>query len=415
MEVDLRQPLEQHDARWRRTLLVMALLQGIMSLSVSVSWPFIPLYVSELGIHPITAASLWAGIIVSPQFLLAAIVSPFWGALADRVGRKAMVLRCAISMSFFTLLMAFVTNVWQLLALTILYGIFSGFAGAAVALVGTQVPEERLGFSLGWMATSQLAGTLIGPLVGGLLADAFHSYRGVYIASSVGGAISTILAMLLVKEMRNPAEHRGTRLSGSQGHWFKGLFATRELVPMFVVLLLAQVAASALSPIVAPYARSLLGENSRWVATAAGAAIAVTGLAGLLSSPLLGRHSDRFGYRPVLLISILGAALFTLPQAISHSIWLFIVLRSGVGVFLGGIVPTANAWIGRLYPREQRGRVYGLTAAASSLGNFFGPLTGGIVAAHFGIPTVFVVVTVLMLINFVWIALATRRATPVLA
>jgi DHA1 family multidrug resistance protein-like MFS transporter len=179
---------------------------------------------------------------------------------------------------------------------------------------------------------------------------------------------------------------------------------------MFVVLLLAQISASALSPIVAPYARSLLGPDSQWVATAAGAAIAVTGLAGLLSSPLLGRHSDRIGYRPVLLISILGAALFTLPQAISHTIWLFIVLRSGVGIFLGGIVPTANAWIGRLYPREQRGRVYGLTNAASSLGNFAGPLTGGIVAAHFGIPMVFIVVTVLMLLNFAWIALATRRA-----
>jgi DHA1 family multidrug resistance protein-like MFS transporter len=408
MEPDLRRPEDLAAAPWRRTLLVMALLQGIMSLSVSVSWPFLPLYVSELGIHPITAASMWAGIITSPQFLLAAIVSPFWGALADRVGRKAMVLRCALSMSFFTLLMGFVTDVWQLFALSLLYGIFSGFAGAAVALVGTQVPEERLGYSLGWMATAQLAGTLMGPLVGGLLSDALHTYRGVFYFSSAGGAIAVVFALTLVREIHGPA-HRGTRLSTAQGHWFKGLFATRELIPMFVVLLLAQISASALFPIVAPYARSLLGPDSRWVATAAGAAIAVTGVTGLLASPLLGRHSDRIGYRPVLLISILGAALFTLPQAISHSIWLFIVLRSGVGIFLGGIVPTANAWIGRLYPREQRGRVFGLTAAASSLGNFFGPLTGGIVAAHFGIPMVFYVVTALMLLNFGWLAVATRR------
>jgi MFS transporter, DHA1 family, multidrug resistance protein len=84
-------------------------------------------------------------------------------------------------------------------------------------------------------------------------------------------------------------------------------------------------------------------------------------------------------------------------------------LRSGVGVFLGGVVPTANAWIGRMYPREQRGRVFGVTAAAQSFGNFLGPITGGIIASRFGIPTVFIVVTALTLANFTWVLLATRR------
>lgn len=384
-----------------------------MSLSVSVSWPFLPLYVSELGIHPLTAASMWAGIITAPQFLLAAIVSPFWGALADRVGRKAMLLRCSLSMALFTFLMGIVTDVWQLFVLSILYGLFSGYSAAAVALVGTNVPEERLGYSLGWMATAQLAGTLIGPLMGGLLADLLHSYRGVFFFSSIGGVLAVAGAMLFVHERRGPLDQRGARLSAPQGGVFRGLFAQRELAPMFVVLLLAQVAASALSPVIAPYVRSLLDPGSQWVGTLAGAAIAVTGLAGLLSSPVLGRHSDRIGYRKILLISILGAALFTLPQAISHSIWLFIVLRSGVGIFLGGIVPTANAWIGRLYPREQRGRVFGVAASASSLGIFFGPLTGGIVANHFGIPMVFIVVSALLACNFVWVLLATRRAGAV--
>jgi MFS transporter, DHA1 family, multidrug resistance protein len=73
------------------------------------------------------------------------------------------------------------------------------------------------------------------------------------------------------------------------------------------------------------------------------------------------------------------------------------------------VVPTANAWIGRLYPREQRGRVFGVSASAQALGNFIGPLTGGLVASRFGIPMVFIVVTVLMLANFVWVSVATRR------
>lgn len=388
----------------------MALLQGIMSLSVSVSWPFLPLYVAELGIHPISLASMWAGIITSPQFLIAGILSPFWGALADRIGRKAMVLRCAFATALFTACMGFAQNVWQLLLLTVLYGIFSGFAGAAIALVGTQVPEERLGFCLGWMSTAQLGGTLSGPLVGGILADALHSYRSVYFFSAVTSAVAVILALAFVHEVRAVGT-RGARLTAPRSDSFRALFANREFLPIIVVMLLANVAASAVSPIIAPYTRGLLGQESHVVATAAGGAIAVTGIAGLLSAPLLGRHSDRIGYRTMLLLSLAGAALFTLPQALAHSLWLFMLLRSGVGIFLGGILPTANAWVGRLFERERRGRAYGVSTAANSIGNFIGPLTGGLVAVHFGIPVVFWVVGLIMLCNVVWVGFATRT-TP---
>lgn len=385
----------------------MVFLQGVMSMSVSVSWPFMPLYVYSLGIHPLSEASLWAGLITGPQFLLAALVSPFWGALADRIGRKPMVLRCAAATTVATACMGLSNNVWELLGCTVLYGIFSGFYGASVAFVGTQMPEQRLGFCLGWMATAQLSGTLVGPLAGGLLSDFLHTYRGVFFLSSIGSVIAVTLAAIFLREVHRVPVRAPRRAEGREGI-FGGIFATRELAPMFVVLLLSQVAASALSPIVAPYVRSLLGD-SPFVATLAGAAIAVTGIAGLASSPLLGRRSDRVGYRSVLLISILGTAIFTLPQAFATSIGMFILLRSGVGVFLGGVVPTANAWLGRLYPREQRGRVFGMSAAAQSLGNFIGPVSGGLIASRFGIPTVFLVVGTLMVANFVWVAFATRR------
>lgn len=395
---------------WKRTLALVAITQAIMSLSVSLSWPFLPLYVVELGVREPSTASMWAGIITAPQFLLAALVSPFWGAFADRVGRKAMVLRAALSMAAFTFLMGVAQNVWELLALSFLYGIFSGFNGTATALVGTQVPEERLGFALGWLSTAQLAGTLSGPLVGGLLADAFHDYREVYFCTSLGGFIAVSIAMFFVREIR-PQKSKAAgddRPRAPKSNVFQALYQQSALAPMFLVLLLANVCASAVSPIIAPFTRSLLPSGAHWVGTAAGAAIAVAGVAGLISAPLLGRNADRIGYRGTLLLSIAGAAAFTLPQAFAGSIWWFIVLRSGVGVFLGGIVPIANAWIGRLFPREHRGQVYGMTAAASSLGNFFGPLTGGFVAQAYGFGAVFIVVASLMIANLLWVGLATR-------
>jgi DHA1 family multidrug resistance protein-like MFS transporter len=312
-------------------------------------------------------------------------------------------------MATFTLLMAFAQNVWELLALTVMYGIFSGMMGAAIALVGTQVPEERLGYALGWVSTAQLSGTLSGPLLGGLLADALHDYRLVFVATSIGGFAASILALFFVREVRGPVSKLVSRGENSLG----GIFQVVVLGPMFLVLVLANVCAGAVAPVVAPYVRGLLGPGATFVATTAGGAIAATGLAGLLSAPLVGRRADRLGYRKLLLACVLGAAVFTLPQALSHSIWTFLALRFGVGLFLGGILPTANAWIGRQFPREQRGRIFGITASAMSLGNFLGPLSGGLIAARFGIPVVFVVVAALMLANFLWIAFTTHEAPAV--
>jgi DHA1 family multidrug resistance protein-like MFS transporter len=182
-----------------------------------------------------------------------------------------------------------------------------------------------------------------------------------------------------------------------------------DLAPMFVVILLAQVTAIGLTPILPLYVASIVGDVP-WVGTATGAALAVTGVAGLLGSPFLGRRSDRLGYRPVLLTSLAGAALFTLPQAIVANIWVFLGLRFGVGIFLGGILPSANALIGRIARPEERGHVYGITSTAQFFGRFIGPLLGGAVAAHFGFSAVFLVVGALMLANLAWVAANVRPA-----
>jgi DHA1 family multidrug resistance protein-like MFS transporter len=132
----------------------------------------------------------------------------------------------------------------------------------------------------------------------------------------------------------------------------------------------------------------------------------------LIASPFLGKRSDQLGYRKVLLIATLGAGLFTIPQGFVSNIWAFMALRFGVGLFLGGVIPTAYAWIGRIFPVEQRGLVYGISYSASFLGQFLGPSLGGLLAARFGINAVFVVTGSLMLANFIWIARLKPREVP---
>jgi DHA1 family multidrug resistance protein-like MFS transporter len=384
----------------------MCALYATVAMGRSAAFPFIPLFYFQLGVGPEANVALWAGATISVSFLASAIFSPIWGSLADRFGRKAMVLRSSIALCVSTALVAFVTEPWEMFALRAVAGIFSGFSGAANALVATQVPEDRLGFALGWLATAHLAGTLFGPLMGGLLADHLnHNYRLVFFLTSAITLLAALGCAVFLREDREPAG-RSARPRASIFQQIHEVIAHPNLAPMFVVVLLAQVCALGVSPIVPLFTRSLVEE--RWVATAAGAAIAVTGLADVIASPFLGKRSDRIGYRRVLLISLAGAALFTLPQSLAGSLWVFLALRFGVGIFLGGILPTANAMIGRTFPAEQRGRVYGITASASYIGMSVGPLIGSTIMARFGFHAVFIVIGTLMLLNLVWVATSAR-------
>ncbi len=403
----LRQSGAPGEEDWSRTLWVMVGIQFIMTLSFTVLSPILPLFLPQLGVHAPSAIDVWTGILNSVTSLVAAFVSPLWGRLADRRGRKLMLLRSSIAISVFTALMGLSQNVWELLALRALMGAFAGFSAAAIALVASQAPEQRLGYALGWLSTGQLLGGLAGPVVGGLIADAANSYRVPFFATACLAAIAMGLAWALVRERFTPpsgGRHHGSALAG-----MRLLTRSAGLLPLFVVLLLAQFGVRTVQPVVTLYVQALIG-NPANLATLGGLAFSVTGLADVIASPFLGKRSDVLGYRRVLLISLFGAALFSAPQAFASSYWVFVAERFGVGLFIGGILPTANALVGRLVPAKQRGTVYGLTASATFLGNSLGPLTGGAVAAALGLRWVFLVTAALLLANLAWVWIAVPRS-----
>lgn len=125
-------------------------------LAISQILPFLPLYVSQLGVTSHEALSMWSGLTFSVTFLVSAIVSPMWGSLADRKGRKLMLLRASLGMAIAILLQAFATNVWQLFILRAIMGLTSGYIPNAMALVASQVPRERSGWALSTLSTAQI-------------------------------------------------------------------------------------------------------------------------------------------------------------------------------------------------------------------------------------------------------------------
>ncbi len=400
MRMDDSQPGET------RTLWLMVAIQFFMTLSFTVLSPVMPLFLPELGVHGEGAIDLWTGVVNAATPFVAAFASPLWGRLSDRKGRKIMLLRSMIAISIFTCLMGFSQTIWEFFALRALMGAFSGFSATAITLVASQTPDRRLGYALGWLSTGQLIGGLMGPLLGGAVADLAGSNRVPFFVTSAIATCVTLAAALLVREGVKPVAPKRSATPS-----FRAVIAAGGLLPLFIVLVMAQLGVRSVQPVITLYVQTLVG-NAPNLATLSGLAFSITGFADIIASPFLGKRSDVLGYRRVLLISLLGAALFSFPQAFSGGYWPFVAERFGVGMFVGGILPTANALIGRMAGPGQRGMVFGLTASATFLGSSLGPLAGGAVSAAFGLHWVFLITGAMLFGSFIWTWIAVPAAPP---
>jgi DHA1 family multidrug resistance protein-like MFS transporter len=392
--------LRPGETSWQRTLWAMVGIQFVMTAGINFLSPIIPLMLPQLGVDSVKGVDIWSGLITGSTSFVAAFASPIWGRVADKHGRKLSLLRSSFAIAVFTGVMGLATNVWWFFGARAVMGAFAGFSSAAIALVASQVPERRLGYALGWLASGQLVGSLVGPVVGGLLADVTGSYRAPFFWCAGLTCAGLALVWAVVKEDFTPVSSTGKRRSLFSG--LSLLTGSAGLSALFMVLLMAQLSVRTVQPVITIFVQDLIGSPPE-LATLAGLAFSITGLADLVSSPFLGKRSDVIGYRRVLLICLLGATLTSAPQIFVNNYWVFVAERFAVGLFIGGILPTANALIGRSVSRETRGTVYGMTASATFLGNSLGPLSGGGIAAELGIRWVFAVTTVLLAANLIWV------------
>jgi DHA1 family multidrug resistance protein-like MFS transporter len=374
---------------WKRTLVILWFANFSVLAGMSLVIPFLPLYIESLGVHQIDALERWTGWVFSAQFLTSFLFQPLWGAVADRYGRKVMLLRAGIGMGVLTALMGLVTAPWQLLALRLINGVFSGFISMSVSLLASVTPDEHSGRALGILQTGNVAGNLCGPLLGGVLVEV-TGYRGVFFLTGCLLLLASVIVMLFVHEPKR-AQHRKKRTAVSQ--WK----ALRPLVPVFVASLTAQVGMMSIEPIVTVYAKTLWTGNH--LALIAGLVVATTGIANLIGSPLLGRLGDKYGQRKILIVALTMAGVAFLPQALATGIAMLLVGRFLLGLFVGGVIPSLNVLVKKLAPRDMQAMAFGFNSSATFLGNMIGPLLGSTVAAHYGIRCVFYVTMAVLFWN----------------
>lgn len=389
---------------WRRNLYAIWVAQLLAIMGFSMRTPFLPMFFGEIGVETTEGQALWTGIILSAGAGMMAFASPFWGALADRKGRRPMLLRAQFG-AFVTIgLTVFVMAPWQMLGLRLVEGVLAGTVAAATALVATTMPKERLGYGLGLVQTAVFSGSALGPLVGGVLADTF-GYRETFAIAALMLFSAGLITLFVVKERFTPAEP-AEKDAGETSGW--RIILGPALLALALTMLVIRFASSAVQPITPLYVDELadtIGSTS----TLAGLTLGVMGVTSAISSVFFGRIGDKKGHFIVLLLCSLGSGLIYLPMALSQHPWHLIVLQAIFGVFAGGMMPSANALIANITEESRRGTVFGMMNTFASMGGFIGPLAGSGLAATIGLRATFFATGIVLLMMVVGLWLANRK------
>jgi DHA1 family multidrug resistance protein-like MFS transporter len=401
---------------WRRNLYALWIAQTLALVGFGLRDSFLPFYIKRLGSFDTEQAAVWSGLIAAGGAGVMAVSAPIWGVMADRRGRKPMVLRAMFGAMLTIALSGLATAPWHLLSLRLLEGGLTGTVTACTALVAATAPKDKLGYSLGLLSMAVFSGSSLGPFFGGLLADLI-GYRATFFISSSMLASAGVIVYYFVQERFSPPvrteaknEQRGLKGMRVSLSWMMApLFIT-----MIAVLFVSRLAQMAVRPIFPLYVEELGNYSDKHAASVSGMAFGLLGLTSAIASVYLGKRGDKVGHQRILVICTLLAALFYLPMALANQPWHLVVLQGLFGIAAGGLIPAANALVANHTSPERRGVTYGITNSASSLGSFVGPLSGSAIAATLGFRATFAFTTAVLIALTIAIAYtfsgARRRA-----
>lgn len=380
---------------WKKNLFVLSIAVFIAGIAFSEIMPFLSLYINTLGNFSHQQLNFWSGIVYSGTFIVSAVVSPWWGKLADKKGRKPMILRAGIGMSVVIACMGLVQNVWQLLLLRMLQGVFAGFISNSNALVATETPKTNSGQALGTIASATTAGTLLGPLVGGALTSIF-SYRITFMITGGLLLLCSILVLFFVHEddFKPVTAKKLDKASGV----IKSLRSPHLIFGLLLTTLIIQAANNSINPIVSLYVRQLLNGHDN-VVFISGVIAALPGIATFLVASRFGALGDKIGTHKIIVAGFIAASIFFFLTAFVRNTVELGILRFLVGFSDACLFPQVQTMLTKNSPAAVTGRIFSWNQSAMYIGNIVGPLLGSFVSGMFNYSMVFIFTTVIVLIN----------------
>lgn len=391
-----------YDARGgMRNVWIITTSMTVLAICYTMIIPFLPIYLLELGV-PKDDVALWSGLVFGITFLIAGIMAPIWGKIADNKGKKRMALRAGFAIAVSYVLIGMVTDQYQLLMGRALVGFANGFYPAAMTMVSLSVDEKQVGRALGIFQTGLILGNVVGPFLGGAV-ESVVGMRPVFYISCIAVFIATLAVLFLVKEPKLEVENTTSKEQSKQPvkatslrEDFKSVQEQPVLVRLLWIYFFMQCVIMMLQPILALYVGDMQG-TMEGAAIISGTILSIGGLAGSLTTNIWVRLGERRGYFRTISYCMLGSGVVLLLQSLPVGIWWFGVLQVLIGSCIVGINPSLSAAVTLNTEPGFRGRMFGMTTTAQQFGSMVGPVFASIVSTYIGISYVFSITGLLLL------------------
>ena len=384
---------------WKRTVYISLVCVFCTAFGVSQLAPILPLYFHDLGVQTPEAMSLWSGLATGATYIIVCLAAPFWGRVADKKGRKITLIRSSFGMALCNILIAFQTTPEGVVLIRLVQGLVSGFYSASITLIASESPIERTGWALGLLASANLAGSLIGPLLGGYIADTVGIRNDFIIVGTLMG-LAGVLATIFIHENYVPQpnpEKLSIRKLKEQIPEFN------SIVALCVASFIYAICIMSLQPVISVYIKGIVPSDTENLAFIAGAVFSAMGIAQLMSSSPLGKLVDKIGPRKVLVLSLIYVGILNIPQAYVSDVYQLAIIRFLQGFGLGGMLPALNTYLSSKTPREFTGQVFSYNQSCLFFGYFLGSVGGASLMAWLGFTTLFWVSGGLFIISALWI------------
>jgi len=393
---------------WRRNLYAAWLAQILSITGFGFVLPFVPFYIQELGVTDPDQLRLWTGILSSAPALSMAVMAPVWGLVADRWGKKLMLLRAMLFGSIILSLLSITRSVQAVLVLRICQGLFTGTITASAALIATGTPRERLGSALGLLSSSTFIGISIGPAVGGLVAELF-GYRVSFLIGGGMLAIGFVFVLFLVRESGAAEDSQETTTGIKHEGGSRTVLVSTGMLGLFALVLVLRFVRSLPAPFLPLYVQEMRGQLAGSASTT-GAISAARGLVTAVAAVTLTRYGDRHSKLVVVGVLLLISGVASLPLFFARNIWTFSGILVVATFFLGGVEPLVQAELSSRVSPARRGLLFGIQTAVSNVGWFAAPLVGTLVSIRFGIRHIFLTLTISLFITVLIVAIVRARS-----
>lgn len=371
---------------WKILLAMMVTFALMMSSSYTMLIPFLPIYMqSELGATA-DNVSLWSGVTYAITFAISAFVSPIWGKLSDKMGKKPMIIRASFLLAITYFLGGIVRTPFELFLVRAFQGIASGLWPACLVMMSACVPKNKIGISMGLMQSANICGGIIGPLLGGILATAFGMRNSFYVGA-VALSLITVTTILFIKE---PPVAPEKEINKAQNSSYLTFIKDKNILILLLCVCMTNLVILQIQPIVSLYVQQL-SHNSDKAVLLTGFIMSLGGIAGALASPLWGKTGQKVGFYKTITLAFISAGLLMSLQGVPNSLVLFGLMQFLCGLGFSGIFPSANSILVLLTPPSSRGMGFGSLFSAQMIGGALGPVIGGVIVSFMSFNTVYII------------------------